>query len=232
MHNWRLDLFSGLDSAQDMHGVLDVALKVIRPFGFENCGWRALVPTAPIGRYTLLHSWEDSFVRKEHDGRYDDAPVPQHCAQSTDPISWQGTTEDPLFMKAPLLWEEYYECGHYGGWAQSLLSGEGNFSMLYMDSSHVLYPDDLLHVDTNLRWITAAVLCRMDEVKQSDSVRLAPVEHDILRWLCEGLDDEQIAKRMTTSVYLIHMHLRSAMVKLKASTRQAAVARAVFLGLL
>lgn len=232
MHNWRLDLFSELDTAQNMHAVLDAALKAIRPFGFESCGWRALVPSFPASSYALLHSWEDSFVRKEHDGRYDDAPIPQHCARSMEPIFWQGTTEDLLFMKAPLLWEEYYECGHYGGWAQSLKSEEGSFSMLYMDSPHVLYPDDLLHADSNLRWITAAVLSRMEEVKQSDPVHLSMVERDILRWLCEGLDDEHIANRIAISVHLVHIYLQSAMVKLRAFTRRAAVARAAFLGLL
>ena len=232
MHNWRLDLFSELDSAQDMHAVLQAAIKAIRPFGFENCGWRALLPSSPHHNFTILNSAEDSFIRKEQDGRYDNAPVPQHCARSMEPIAWQGTTSDSLFMQAPLLWEEFFECGHYGGWAQSLISGEGNFSMLYMDSPHVLYPNDLLHADTNLRWVTAAILCRMDEVKLLQHVQLAPVEHDILRWLCDGLNDEQIAERMMIPTCLIQFHLQSAMVKLRTSSRKAAVARAIFLGLL
>lgn len=231
-HNWRLDLFSELDAAHNMQAVLETALKAVRPFGFSNCGWRALVPQLSRHSYAMLHTAEDSFVRKEHEGRYDKAPVPQHCARSREPISWRGNLEDPLFLKAPLLWEEYYECGHYGGWAQSLLSGDGNFSMLYMDSPYVLSSHDLLHSDINLRWITAAVLCRMDDVKQNNQVQLSIMEQDILHWLLEGLNDDQIAEHMTLSTSLMRLHLQSAMVKLRATTRKTAIARAIFLGLL
>ena len=232
MHNWRLDLFSELDSAHDMHAVLAAALKAVRPFGFEHCGWRALLHSSALPQYALLHSSQDRFIRDELDGRYDTAPVPQHCQRSMTPISWQGTTHDRLFLKAPVLWEEFYECGHRGGWAQSLLSGEKRFSMLYVDSPHVLPLDDMQHIDTNLRWITAAVLCRMDDVKQQTHTSLTAVERDILRWLCEGKHSDDIAQRLTIPACLVEYHVQSAMVKLKAPTRKAAIARAVFLGLL
>lgn len=232
MHNWRLELFSELDAAQNMHAVLEAALKAVRPFGFEHCGWRALVPQSARHRYEMLHTAKDRFVRKEQEGRYDEAPVPQHCSRSQTPISWQGNSQDPLFLKAPSLWEEYYECGHYGGWAQSLLSSEGHFSMLYMDSPYVLSPRDLQHSDTNLRWVTAAVLCRMDDVKKSSQVQLSLAERDALRWVRDGLNDVQTAERMTLSTYFVRLHLQSAMVKLQTTSRKAAIAKAMFLGLL
>lgn len=232
MSNWRLDLFAALDDAQGMKHVLHAATNAIRPFGMETCGWRSTLPNVVQNRYTTLHSSDDHFIRRERDGHYDQAPVPRHCARSMEPICWQGTTTESLFMQAPHLWEEYQSCGHYGGWAQSLITGDGHFSMLYMDSPHVLMPEDLLQIDVNLRWITAAVLCRMQEIQYTEPVELTIGERDILRWSCEGLSVVQMATRSATPKCMINLRLHSAMQKLGASTQKAAVARAVFLGIL
>ena len=56
MRNGRFDLFSELVSAHDRHAVLAAALKAVRPFGVEHCGWRALRPSSSSPRYALLHA--------------------------------------------------------------------------------------------------------------------------------------------------------------------------------
>jgi ATP/maltotriose-dependent transcriptional regulator MalT len=61
---------------------------------------------------------------------------------------------------------------------------------------------------------------------------LTPREVDILRLVCEGLTDAEIAARLVLSKHTVHRHLQNAYAKLGCSSRAAAVAKANKLHLL
>lgn len=56
---------------------------------------------------------------------------------------------------------------------------------------------------------------------------LSSREIECLEWLARGLQDNQIAGRMTLSKSTIRLHLKNARVKLKAKTREQALVRAL-----
>jgi DNA-binding CsgD family transcriptional regulator len=64
-----------------------------------------------------------------------------------------------------------------------------------------------------------------------EAVRLSPRERECLLWLSKGLRNDRIAERMGISPATVEMHLAKARKKLTAATREQALARAIFLGL-
>ena len=230
---WQIDLFTGLENAVDMQDVLDVTLKTIKPFGFDFCGWRSKLPL-PLSkrRYSILHSNEDKVSEQENDGFYDEAPIPKHCARSTESISWRGTTEDPTFLLAPELWEEYYSVGHFGGWAQSIIESKNMFSMIYVDSSVPLLQKDLDNVDLKMQWVAVAVLAKMNKMRLAPNIVLSTREKEILKWFGDGKTSEQIGMILNLSHSTINFHFRNTMKKLGTHNKTSTVVKAIYLNLL
>jgi DNA-binding CsgD family transcriptional regulator len=67
--------------------------------------------------------------------------------------------------------------------------------------------------------------------KKAEAVRLSPRERDCLLWLSQGLRNDRIAERTGISDRTVELHLANARCKLKAATREQALARAISLGL-
>ena len=230
---WQIDLFTGLENAIDMKDILDVTLKTIKPFGFDYCGWRSKLPL-PLSRhrYSILHSNEDKLSEQANDGFYDEAPVPKHCALSTEPISWRGTTEDTIFIQAPGLIEEYYGSGHFGGWAQSIIENKNMFSMIYVDSNVPLLQKDLDNVDLKMQWIAVAVLAKMNKMRLVSNIVLSNREKEILKWFGDGKTSEQIGMILNLSHSTINFHFRNAMKKLGTHNKTSTIVKAIYLNLL
>lgn len=233
MNNWQIDLFTGLQQSTNMQDVLDVTLSIVKPMGFEFCGWRSRLPL-PLSKphYAAATSQEDSVHEKISTDGYEDAPLVKHCSQSTKPFAWLGTTTDKPFLMAPELFEEYYSWGHRGGWGQSVIEGNGQFSIFHVDSSDSFTAKHMAHFDLQLQWIATAVLSRMNQVRKKSDIRLSLREQEVLRWTGDGKTTEQISAILMLSPSTINFHLRNAMVKLDAPNKMAAVVRAIFLDLL
>lgn len=230
---WQIDFFTGLQNATDMQDVLDVTLKTIKPFGFDFCGWRSKLPLPMTKkRFSILHSNEDKLSLQENDGFYDEAPAPKHCSQSTTPISWRGTTQDPTFLQAPELTEEYYSSGHHGGWAQSLIESKNMFSMIYVDSLNILSQKDLDHIDMKMQWVATAVLSKMNRFRLQPAIKLSEREKEVLRWSGDGKTAGEIGQILNLSHSTVNFHIRNAMYKLNSPNKTAAIVKAIYLNLL
>ena len=230
---WQVDFFTGLNNAVDMQDVLDVTLKTIKPFGFDFCGWRSKLPL-PLSqrKFSTLRANEDKVSEQEDNGFYDEAPVPKHCALSTKPISWRGTTEDPTFLQAPDIIEEYYGSGHFGGWAQSMIESKNMFSMILVDSTVILDQKDIDNVDLKMQWVTTAVLSKMNQFRLQPDVKLSEREKEVLRWSGDGKTGWEISQILDLSQSTINFHMRNAMFKLNAPNKTSAFVKAIYLKLL
>ena len=230
---WQIDFFTGLENAVDMQDVLDITLKTIKPFGFDFCGWRSKLPI-PLSEhhYSILHSREDKFSLQVDSGSYDESPVRRYCSQNSEPISWCGTSDDPIFLQSPMLWEEYYSSGHYGGWAQSIIESKNVFSLLFADSSNILPQKDLDQVDFKMQWVATAVLSKMNQFRLQPNVALTEREKEILRWTGDGKSASDIGQILSLSHSTVSFHMHNAMRKLNAPNKTAAVVKAIYLKLL
>ncbi len=63
-------------------------------------------------------------------------------------------------------------------------------------------------------------------------VTLSTREAECLLWLARGLRSAAIAERLSLAVVTVELHIKNARVKLGATTREHAVAKAITLGLI
>lgn len=230
---WQIDLFDGLNDAVGMQDVLDATVKIIKPFGFDYAGWRTALPIPMAKRKILvMNTAEDEVLRKAENGGYDDAPGVKHCSKSMDPIYCKGTTNEPLFFKAPELWEEYYGFGRKACWAQSLIESESLFSMFWVDSSNQMTQRDIDNIYFKMQWVSISVLSKMSQFKIKSHIKLSEREKEILRWFRDGKTADQVGKILNLSHSTINFHMRNTMLKLDVPNKTSAIIKAIYLGLL
>lgn len=75
-------------------------------------------------------------------------------------------------------------------------------------------------------------LSALDRKEEARSIGLTSREIQCLQWLATGLRNDRIAERAGISVATVRFHLNNARQKLKSTTREQAVARAVVMGLI
>jgi DNA-binding CsgD family transcriptional regulator len=66
----------------------------------------------------------------------------------------------------------------------------------------------------------------------AEDIGLTPRERECLEWLCQGLRNDAIAERMRIARPTVELHLAKARKKLRAATREQALAKALTLGLI
>ena len=236
-NNWKLDLFSALDSASSIGMVMDVSLKAVRPFGFDFCGWRS--NTCPTKRsnntgVVAFNAVKDKALEKIANGDCDRAPVPRHCAISHAPISWRGTTDEDIFLQAPDVLEEYYSTGHYSGWAISTAVHDGQKGIFFVESQNILSPTEILYAEQHMRWVSAAAYVRMCELKQASVNQYVSIDETIilrkLYWHNASIN-EVLVNSGISAIKLFHM-IENLCNKFGCNSVHALLAHALFLGLI
>ena len=232
---WQIDLFTNLNNATNMQDVIDVALKTVRTWGFDFCGWRTKRPLPLSKRSNLiLHNTEDKVYQKEHEEGYDEenAPILKHCSSTMEPLLWKGTTDESLFLKAPELFEEFYGFGHRAGYAQSIIESKRIYSMFWANSSNIINSKELSFISPKMEWITISVISKINQLKYNSNIVLSEREKEVLRWSGDGKTADEIAQILNLSHSTINFHLRNAMFKLDAPNKTNAIVKAIYLDLL
>ena len=232
-NNWKLDLFSALDKANSLHAVIDASLKVIKPLGWDFCGWRMATPEAPLGQHISIMSSDDPAHQMESARQYDDSPCSRHCARSTTPFSWLGTTDDAAFKQAPELFESYYALGHHAGWGRSVIDEQQRYNMFYVESKTPFSASDIQHIEQHMQWVFATTFVRINELPDVSENILTATQCQILSLYAQGHHYlEEIADVMHRPLAYIKGQLARALAILGCQDITMAVARAIFLRLL
>ena len=231
---WQIDLYDGLNNANNMQDVIDTALKTVKPLGFDYAGFRTELPIPLSNRKALALSTkeDDDVINKASNGGYDDAPVIQHCSRSMEPFYWLGTTSDKVFLMNPDMLEEYYSNGRYAGYAQSIVESKKMFSMFWVDSINPFEQADIDNVCFKMEWISTFILTKMNQIKLQPNIILSEREKEMLRWTGDGKTASEIGQILNLSHSTVNFHLRNAMFKLDSSNKTSAVVKAVYLNLL
>lgn len=233
-NNWKLDLFSSLDSADSLQSVMSAALNAIQPFGFDFCGWRADLPTADCAKesgITVLNAVEDEVYNTTVNGGYQNAPIPFHCAHSLTPVSWQGTVDDEIFIRSREVAEEYFSLGHRGGWAIATTGSDGDRGMFFIESQHIIPSADLLYAEQHMQWVSAATYMRITELKSTTEISLSRTESEIIKELFKTNGNIfQTADNSKLTLKQVTINIESMMKKFECNNIHSLLARAIFLG--
>lgn len=235
-NNWKLDLFTSLDSAHSIQSVMSASLEAIRPFGFDFCGWRTDLPTADCAKesgITVLNAVEDEVYDTIIKGDYEEGPIPRHCAHSLCPISWQGTFDDDVFMRSPKLMEAYYGLGHRGGWAITTIASDGTRGMFYVESRNILSSSEMYHAEQHMQWVSSATYMRAIELKSASEIALSHTEKEIIKELYRANGSiAKVAQTSRLSTQTIISAVKKMKKKFSCNDVYSLISSAVFLGLI
>lgn len=183
--------------------------------------------------------WPDLHERYMAEQLYDVDRSVQHSFVGLQPMVW-GL--EYMQREEPRLVRHYAQVQDIAGVTASVCipmrqSGDREWvGMLHFGGAFRRPEFDRLLADRgNLLWLAAlnadAAMARHLKMDRALSVRLSPREKECLEWLSRGFKNDRIAEHMGITGATVELHLANARRKLKASTREQALAQALLLGI-
>lgn len=178
------------------------------------------------------HAWRDF---EAHDPYY------HACFNGTLPFDWRDVQRsDRLERVEKQAWQYLADFGLEHGMTIPIHLPDGKFAVVsaICDCKSVnwnaLYDEthDTMFRLTHLFHNTLSDRGFLDEVEVASHKILSPREAECLSWAALGKTSPEIALILDRSVETVRLHIKNAMLKLDASTRTHAVAKAVQLGVL
>ncbi|MEB0206727.1 LuxR family transcriptional regulator [Pseudomonas sp. CCC3.1] len=162
-------------------------------------------------------------------------PIEKHCKTSISPLIWDQT----LFNEAPRLWESSQLHGLNYGWSFSIHDAKGVVSILSMTRRNAaITPQESSDKVANLLWLCHELHSALQDtvqarVKINETIgRLSQRESEILNWTAKGKTASDIAMILSLTTRTVNFHISSAIRKMGASNKTAAVVTAAKCGLI
>lgn len=212
-------------------------LKRIEEYGFDYFFFRM---TPRFGNITtnskVITNYPNDYVERYEKGHLSQKnPLVTHCQLSIMPIIWSSD----VFREAPDQWKATQTCGLTYGWSQSVHDPNGAVSMLSLArKNHPVTEGEFSDKAANVLWLCnqlhSAILerCHLHHRLGIHVIRLSERELEVLKWAAEGKIASDIGMILCLSTRTVNFHISSAMKKLGANNKTAAVIMAAKLGLL
>lgn len=246
MNRQLLQLADDLRSARNLDMFWSRAHAELEKHGVGSIFYGALASAKEVesGHFSKSLIWKSSHKREFFDafgadGAVDFDPSVEHCIVSRDILFWHGDGDAewrsaPAALKKRVTIERdlglhvgfsvptsYFTPLHVGGIGAAMPEIKpGEFAKFWAaEGSQILTICGLL--DAGMRQQHMASL-----------IRLSPREKECLSWLVAGLRPDQIADRLKVGASSIEKYIYGAKFKLKAATRDHAVAKALIFNLI
>jgi DNA-binding CsgD family transcriptional regulator len=241
MHRRLLELIESLRSAPNLDAFWSRTHAALEDRGVTSIFYGAVASSKEVelGRFSQSMIWRSSHSQQFFDAFGEEVaidldPGVEHCLTNPDILFWHNET-DSEWMSAPTALRKrisierdlglhvgfsvstsYFGAGHVGGIGVSMpMISPTEFKRFWADKSQeILTICGLL--DTGMR-----------SQHMSHLVHLSQREKECLVWLVAGLRPDQIADRLAISSKSVEKYILSAKKKLKATTRDHAVAKAL-----
>jgi LuxR family transcriptional regulator len=235
-----------LRECRDFQQCLDALHEVASDLGFTQVLYarQVLKPQVDNEHWAPLrlnvrnfpHGWENMWREYEcHDPYY------HACFDGTLPFDWAKVqSNERLSNKECAAWKYLADFGLARGMTVPIHLPKGKFAVVsgIVDKSNAdwsaIYDDNrdnmfhMAHIFHN----TITEKGYADQVEVAIQTILSPRECECLGWAALGKTSPEIAMILDRSVETVRLHIKNAMLKLDASTRTHAVAKAVQLGVL
>ena len=233
------ELLDALDQAETPDEVWSVGCKWLVGSGIE---WSLYTYTSerwvPGGQQRLRYSslpqaWMEHYAAQRF---FRADPAIRHCVDAVTPMLTGIDMPARPDGSALRLWEDALSAGFGGGMVIPLRlpgSALGGFSLV----TGMVGREFLAWHKNYGRWAALAAHAIDQRIltlaaPQAERPRLSPRERECLTWLATGLRHDRIADKLSITRPTVELHLANARRKLRARTREEALARAVTLGLL
>ena len=199
-----------------------------------------LVTDAP--NQLRMGTYPEQWVRHYFDVDYIGVdPIISHCHDHSTPLAWRDALAsprrviDPQMLKVRTMFGEASEFGLRNGVSVPLHGPGTGWGLMSFASKHLSAQDfDYLLPELHLLAHFAHEAARRFSYSKTpaDLPTLTKRERECLSWAAEGKTSWEIGQLLNISERTSIFHLQNAMQKVGVSGRQAAIARAVSLGLI
>ena len=223
---------------------LDALFDVVSDLGFTQVLYarQRVKPRIDQDRWVPLRlnvrnfpkGWEGTWRQyEEHDPYY------HACFLGTLPFDWRKVqSNDSLTLHEEHAWKYLADFGLTRGMTIPLHLPDGKFAVVSAivdrqnadwDQMYAEHYETMFHL-THLFNRVLVERNFVDQVETAQQTILSPREHECLCWAARGKTSPEIAMILDRSVDTVRLHIKNAMLKLNASTRTHAVAKAVQIG--
>lgn len=233
------DVLQNFATIKNVEEITDLCQYHAKQLGFDNFIYALRVPTYfSDSKLVLIDGYPATWVNHYFEHTYQTVdPVMAYCAKHIVPIQWHDLTlvTDGLGKR---MMNEAGDFGLKSGITMPVHSPRGEMGILSFTVNQ--NTKQALEVTQNalpyvqllagyLHESVRHVFCLTDDV---DRPLLTHREQECLRWVADGKTSWEIAHMLNVSERTVNFHLNNVMLKLDVCSRQHAVGKAAFQGLI
>lgn len=231
-----LDFIRQINRARQPDEICNTLLHTVEEFGFQNILAGTIpVPGASRKRQesnVLLHKWPPTWWDRYFSRGYLFVdPAIRQVLNGTAPFLWSEL--QPICQGDTAAARVMHEAGDFKlrqGFTVPLVTIDGNVAGFSFAGEHIELPREKRGM---LQLVATFALGRALGIDEPPPrARLSRREREMLHWAAEGKTEWEIGEILNVSEHAAHEALRNVRVKLEASNRVHAVAKAIRLGLI
>lgn len=233
------DLMQTFTDAKTVDDISVLCKKHSKALGFDNFIYALRVPTYfSDSKLVLIDGYPATWVDHYFERSYQSVdPVMAYCAKHIVPIQWQDLkpVTDGLGLR---MMNEAGDFGLKSGITMPVHSPRGEMGILSLTvnqlpkTAHEITGAALPYIQIFAGYLHEAVRRVFDLVEDPEAPKLTNREQECLRWVADGKTSWEIAHMLNVSERTVNFHLNNVMSKLDVCSRQHAVGKAAFQGLI
>ncbi len=232
-----------LSECASQEALSDAVDQIAKRMGIDYWFYAVDLPlVTDVPNQLRMGTYPDAWVRHYFDVDYIRIdPIISHCHDHSIPLSWHEAMNsrrrvvDPQMLKIRNMFGEAGEFGLRSGVSVPLHGPGTGWGLMSFASRHLsAFEFDLHQAELHLlaHFVHEAARRFSYSKTPADLPALTKRERECLSWAAEGKTSWEIGQLLNISERTSIFHLQNAMQKLGVSGRQAAIARAVSLGLI
>lgn len=231
---------SALADSSSLAEICKIGNNLCTQYGFDYYAYSLKIPLSITAPQYLVMESNRMCNRQTAFRKRSSIPFIDHPLSSNTPINWNDATKPSKErVTADFLLSKASEQGYRNGLTIPLHSHNSG-SALFTCTTRRSGEEVGEHIDSLIpelhliaSYLHEAVGRHVDYARYSMVTgKISKRECECLQWTTEGLTTSDIARVLGISESTVTFHLQNAMIKLDASNRQQAIARAIMLGLL
>jgi len=235
-----------LDAAASFQQALDILFEISSGFGFTQVlyAYQATPPQLPGGEWLPLKLNVRNFPRGWEKGWAQFMSIDPYyhaCFDGTLPFKWSDVQESRrLSPMQRAAWKYLADMGLGRGMTIPLHLPFGRFAVIsaIVDRTTANFDNIIAESREEMFQLTHLFHKSIHEkhfesqVETASTVRLTPREIECLRWAAAGKTSFEIASILGISIETVRLHIKKTILKLNASNRNHAIAKASQLGII
>jgi DNA-binding CsgD family transcriptional regulator len=233
------DVMQTFSAAKTVEDITQLCQLHSKDLGFDNFIYALRVPTYfSDSKLVLIDGYPATWVDHYFEKTYQSVdPVMAYCAKHIVPIQWQNLK--PLTEgAAKRMMDEAGDFGLKSGITMPVHSPRGEMGILSLTVNQSVKTaldvteSALPYIQIFAGYLHEAVRRVFGLIEDPEAPQLTNREQECLRWVADGKTSWEIAHMLNVSERTVNFHLNNVMSKLDVCSRQHAVGKAAFQGLI